>query len=68
MVELVFASDRQACSIFVPVILGRKVIFCCALPPGSTIILQEEGRRVQCRSLAAVKHFHILQVSLLLFL
>lgn len=68
MVELMFASDRLACSILVPVILGRKVILCCAFPPGSTIILQEEWRGVKCSSLAVVKHFHLFQVSLLLFL
>lgn len=47
MVELMFASDRLACSIFVPAILGIKLILFCALPPGGRAnILQEDGKEL----------------------
>lgn len=43
IVELMFASDRPACSIFFPTVLGMKLILLCALPPGgSANILQED--------------------------
>lgn len=42
MVELMFANDSRACSIFVPTILGVKLTFAWALlPGGSANILQE---------------------------
>lgn len=43
MVEFMLSSDRLACSIFVPTILGMKLKLFCALPPGgSANILQED--------------------------
>lgn len=48
---VVFASDRPACSIFVPVILGMNVTLLCIVPPGrSPNTLQEGWERVKCRT------------------
>ncbi len=48
ILELMFVSDRLACSIFVPTMLGMKVIRCSTLPPGrSGSILQEDTERTE---------------------
>lgn len=51
MVVFAFASDRPACSIFVPAILGMNVTLLCIVPPGPSLdTLQEGWERVKCRT------------------
>lgn len=67
--ELLFASDRLACSIFVPTILGMKLTLFCALPPGgSANILQEDCKELNVNYCIRTLSFMLAELAIVFFI